>query len=131
MYKRQDCDIATDFPKYRIYRHGELVEEVADVSAYWRDDLVSFVIGCSFSFESELVLSLIHISPTPASATPAKNPRRENGVLPNDSISHPFLCYGSIQNGNRPSHARNQARCRGRTQRILRMKRIAFITLSG
>ena len=46
-----DCDIATDFPKYRIYRHGELVEEVADVSAYWRDDLVSFVIGCSFSFE--------------------------------------------------------------------------------
>ena len=50
-----DCDIATDFPKYRIYRHGELVEEVADVSAYWRDDLVSFVIGCSCSFESELV----------------------------------------------------------------------------
>lgn len=50
-----DCDIATDFPKYRIYRHGELVEEAADVSAYWRDDLVSFVIGCSFSFESELV----------------------------------------------------------------------------
>lgn len=50
-----DCDIATDFPKYRIYRYGELVEEVADVSDYWRDDLVSFVIGCSFSFESELV----------------------------------------------------------------------------
>lgn len=50
-----DCDIATDFPKYRIYRHGELVEEVTDVSSYWRDDLVSFVIGCSFSFESELV----------------------------------------------------------------------------
>lgn len=50
-----DCDIATDFPKYRIYRYGELVEEVADVSDHWRDDLVSFVIGCSFSFESELV----------------------------------------------------------------------------
>lgn len=50
-----DCDIATDFPKYRIYRHGELVEEVADVAGYWRDDLVSFVIGCSFSFESELI----------------------------------------------------------------------------
>lgn len=50
-----DCDIATDFPKYRIYRHGELVEETADVAAYWRDDFVSFVIGCSFSFESELV----------------------------------------------------------------------------
>lgn len=50
-----DCDIATDFPKYRIYRHGELVEETTDVAAYWRDDFVSFVIGCSFSFESELV----------------------------------------------------------------------------
>ena len=50
-----DCDIATDFPKYRIYRHGELVEEVTDVADYWRDDLVSFVIGCSFSFESELI----------------------------------------------------------------------------
>lgn len=50
-----DCDIATDFPKYRIYRNGVLDAEVADVSEYWRDDLVSFVIGCSFSFESELV----------------------------------------------------------------------------
>lgn len=50
-----DCDIATDFPKYRIYEYGELVAEVPDVSEYWRDDLVSFVIGCSFSFESELV----------------------------------------------------------------------------
>lgn len=50
-----DCDIATDFPRYRIYEHGELVDEVTDVSSYWRDDLVSFVIGCSFSFESELI----------------------------------------------------------------------------
>lgn len=50
-----DCDIATDFPMYRIYEHGELVAEVSDVADYWRDDLVSFVIGCSFSFESELV----------------------------------------------------------------------------
>lgn len=50
-----DCDIATDFPRYRIYEHGTLVDEVADVSSYWRADLVSFVIGCSFSFESELV----------------------------------------------------------------------------
>ena len=57
-----DCDIATDFPKYRIYRHGELVEETADVAAYWRDDFVSFVIGCSFSFESELVEAGIEMS---------------------------------------------------------------------
>ncbi len=50
-----DCDIATDFPRYRIYRNGVLTEEVTDVSEYWRDDLVSFVIGCSFSFESDLI----------------------------------------------------------------------------
>jgi uncharacterized protein YcsI (UPF0317 family) len=50
-----DCDIATDFPRYRIYEHGKMVAEVTNVADYWRDDLVSFVIGCSFSFESELV----------------------------------------------------------------------------
>ena len=51
----QDCDIATDFPRYRIYRDGELTDEVTDIAHLWRDDLVSFVIGCSFSFESELI----------------------------------------------------------------------------
>ena len=56
-----DCDIATDFPRYRIYEHGEMVAEVTDVSEYWRDDLVSFVIGCSFSFESELIEAGIEI----------------------------------------------------------------------
>lgn len=50
-----DCDIATDFPRYRIYRDGEMTDEVTDVSNLWRDDLVSFVIGCSFSFESDLI----------------------------------------------------------------------------
>ena len=50
-----DCDVATDFPRYRIYENGNLVEETTDVSSYWRDDLVSFIIGCSFSFESELI----------------------------------------------------------------------------
>ena len=48
-------DIATDIPKYRIYRNGELTEEITDISAYWQDDFVSFLIGCSFSFEGELL----------------------------------------------------------------------------
>lgn len=56
-----DCDIATDFPRYRIYEYGELVAEVENMADYWRDDLVSFVIGCSFSFESELVEAGIEI----------------------------------------------------------------------
>ncbi|GAB4040474.1 MAG: putative hydro-lyase [Rubrivivax sp.] len=46
-----DIDLRTDLPRYRVWRHGELVDEPADVRALWRDDLVAFVIGCSFSFE--------------------------------------------------------------------------------
>lgn len=50
-------DIARDIPKYRIYENGVLVDEVTDVSSYYdaRPDLVSFLIGCSFSFESALL----------------------------------------------------------------------------
>ena len=50
-------DIATDLPRYRVYRDGELVAEPTDVTEYFdaRDDLVSFLIGCSFSFESALL----------------------------------------------------------------------------
>jgi uncharacterized protein YcsI (UPF0317 family) len=47
-------DIATDLPRYRVYRDGELVEERADIAALWRPDFVAFLIGCSFSFESAL-----------------------------------------------------------------------------
>ena len=49
-----DIDIRTDLPMYRIWQHGELMHEVADVSSVWRADLVTFVLGCSFSFESAL-----------------------------------------------------------------------------
>ena len=50
-------DIAQDIPRYRIYRNGELTEETTDVVRYFeeRSDLVSFLIGCSFSFESALL----------------------------------------------------------------------------
>ena len=49
------ADIARDIPKYRVYENGVLTGEFHDVSHLWRDDLVSFLIGCSFSFESELI----------------------------------------------------------------------------
>lgn len=49
------ADIATDIPQYRIYEKGVLTGEYTDVSPFWRDDLVSFLIGCSFSFEGELL----------------------------------------------------------------------------
>ena len=50
-----DLDIRTDLPRYRVWRDGEVVEEPTDIKAYWRDDLVAFVLGCSFSFEEALM----------------------------------------------------------------------------
>ncbi len=49
------ADLRTDLPRYRIYRDGELAEEVTDISPYWRDDLVAFLLGCSFTFEWALL----------------------------------------------------------------------------
>ena len=48
-------DVCTDFPKYRIWKNGVLEKEVTDISEYWQDDFVYFLIGCSFSFESEML----------------------------------------------------------------------------
>jgi uncharacterized protein YcsI (UPF0317 family) len=59
-----DIDIRTDVPRYRVWRHGELVDQPTDISGLWRDDLVTFVIGCSFSFEQALMeagLPLRHV----------------------------------------------------------------------
>ena len=50
-----DLDIRSDVPRYRVWQDGELVDEPADVSTWWRDDLVTFAIGCSFSFEHALL----------------------------------------------------------------------------
>jgi uncharacterized protein YcsI (UPF0317 family) len=49
------ADLRTDVPLYRVYRDGVLTEERADLVSLWSDDLVSFLIGCSFTFESALV----------------------------------------------------------------------------
>ena len=59
-----DIDIRTDVPAYRIYEHGELKDEVTDISDLWQDDFVAFAIGCSFSFEDALIqdgIKLRHI----------------------------------------------------------------------
>jgi len=49
-----DIDLRFDVPRYRVWRDGELVDEPSDLEAVWRDDLVSFAIGCSYSFEAAL-----------------------------------------------------------------------------
>lgn len=50
-----DADLRTDLPRYRVWEHGRLVEEPHDVRGLWRDDFVSFVIGCSFTFEAAML----------------------------------------------------------------------------
>jgi uncharacterized protein YcsI (UPF0317 family) len=49
------ADLRTDVSQYRVYRDGVLVEKPADLLQLWSDDLVSFLIGCSFTFESALI----------------------------------------------------------------------------
>src|SRR3989442_12389380 len=51
----QGADLRTDIPRSRIYTHGELTDEVTDATPYWRDDLVAFLLGCSFTFEWALL----------------------------------------------------------------------------
>ena len=48
-------DIRTDVPRYNVYRDGELAEQVTDLRSLWTDDMVTFVLGCSFSFEAALM----------------------------------------------------------------------------
>lgn len=63
-YIADNVDITKDIPKYRVYENGILTGEYTSITHLWRDDFVSFLIGCSFSFESELLdtgISIRHI----------------------------------------------------------------------
>ena len=65
----EDMDIRTDVPRYRVWRNGELVDEPPDIRGYWRDDLVAFVLGCSFSFEEALLAEGIELRHITCNAT--------------------------------------------------------------
>jgi uncharacterized protein YcsI (UPF0317 family) len=61
----ENLDIRSDLPRYRVWQRGELIEEPVDLFRFWRDDLVSFALGCSFSFEQALIedgIELRHIT---------------------------------------------------------------------
>ena len=57
----KNSNIASDIPRYRIYKKGQLVEECLNIEKYWQNDFVSFLIGCSFTFESALINAGIEI----------------------------------------------------------------------
>jgi uncharacterized protein YcsI (UPF0317 family) len=60
-----DLDLRTDVSRYRVFRHGRLEGEVDNLKEIWRDDLVGFALGCSFSFEQALIedgIALRHVA---------------------------------------------------------------------
>eukprot|EP00605_Chrysophyceae_sp_TOSAG23-4_P001943 GSChrysophyteH1.ASY1.ANO1.2153.1 assembled CDS len=57
-------DIRTDLPKYRIFKNGKCEHEVDSLTpdqSIWRKDFVTFVIGCSFSFEESMIRANIPV----------------------------------------------------------------------
>ena len=50
-----NLDVRSDLPSYKLFKNGEFTQEVTDIKEYWRDDLVTFMLGCSFSFEEALL----------------------------------------------------------------------------
>ncbi|MCY4423247.1 MAG: putative hydro-lyase [Acidimicrobiaceae bacterium] len=48
-------DLRTDIPRYRLFADGAHADSATDATAWWRDDLVSVLLGCSFSFEAALM----------------------------------------------------------------------------
>ncbi|MBN19419.1 MAG: DUF1445 domain-containing protein [Chloroflexi bacterium] len=56
------ADIRYDVPQYRIYENGTLSKEVDNIADIWTDELVTFLFGCSFSFEEALIESGINLS---------------------------------------------------------------------
>ncbi|MDA1325163.1 MAG: putative hydro-lyase [Proteobacteria bacterium] len=61
------ADVRTDLPRYRVFRDGQVVDEPTDIRDLWRDDLVTFMLGCSFVAEEALMaagLLLPHIAET-------------------------------------------------------------------
>lgn len=56
-----DADIRTDIPRYNIYRKGKLEAAVKEIRSLWEVDFVTFLLGCSFSFEEALLRSKIPV----------------------------------------------------------------------
>lgn len=55
------ADLRYDLGKYRVYENGELIAQPDSVAEFWGDDMVSFLLGCSFTFESALVRAGIRL----------------------------------------------------------------------
>ncbi len=57
----KDADIRTDIPRYNIYKKGRLEKTVKEIKSIWKGDWVTFLLGCSFSFEEALIRARIPV----------------------------------------------------------------------
>jgi len=55
------ADLRSDLPAYRVYSKGHITEEPNDIRHLWRDDLVGFLLGCSYTFDAVLHRSGIRL----------------------------------------------------------------------
>ena len=107
-----DLDIRTDLPRYRVWRDGEVVEEPTDIMAHWRDDLVAFVLGCSFSFEEALLAEDLPIRRTRSAR--CRSPRAFHPCM-----ARRFISAIRIRSGSPISESPTTAiRCRSRPTRF-------------
>jgi uncharacterized protein YcsI (UPF0317 family) len=110
----QGIDIRHDVPRYRVWRDGELVAEPTDIAALWRDDLVTFVIGCSFSFEQALLdegVPLRHVS----QGLNVAMYRSNRATLPAGRFAGPLVVS---MRPLKPADAERAARITGRYPRV-------------
>lgn len=49
------ANLLNELPSYDIIKDGKVVKSVTNIEEYYTDDLVFFLIGCSFTFEKALI----------------------------------------------------------------------------
>lgn len=99
----EDLDVRTDISSYRVYSNGELIDSPRDIIDYWRDDLVAFALGCSFSFEEALIadgLDVRNVSenknvPMYRTSIPCRTTGRFGGSIV--ATMRPFLATNAIR----------------------------------
>lgn len=60
LFLAPQADLRTDLPKYRVFKKGEIIDEPLDISQYWDENLVAFLLGCSTNFDSSLRAANVH-----------------------------------------------------------------------
>ena len=81
----KNIDVRTDIPLYNVYKRGKLYKTVPNIKSFWKDNLIAFAIGCSFTFEQSLLnhgLTIDHINKNkvvPMYRTNIKN--RKSGIF--------------------------------------------------